>query len=152
MGNHRSEIWYRKGVSDPAGKGLCSDTLDLGIKGVERIEVGSIYLIKGTASKANLARIARELLIDPITQVHFLGRRRQPKGAISVEVWFKEGVTDTVGETARKGIEDLGVSGVLKVSTARRYFLYGKRINKKNARLIASRLLANEVIQTFKIT
>ncbi len=151
MDNHRIEVWYRKGVFDPGSQGLCSDILDLGIKGITAVETGSIFLIKGKISPANLQKVAQELLVDPVTQDFYSGKRALPKGAVSVDVWFKEGVTDTVGETARKGIADLGITGKFAVSTARRYLLYGKNISGKKAAAIAGRLLANEVIQTYKI-
>ena len=151
MDNHRIEVWYRKGVFDPGSKGICSDILDLGVKGITAVETGSIFLIKGKFSKTSLRKIARELLADPITQDFYYGKRALPRGAVSVEVWFKEGVTDTAGETARKGIADLGVNGEFSVSTARRYLLYGNNVSKKKRETIASRLLANEVIQTCKI-
>jgi len=151
MDNHRIEVWYRKGVFDPNSQGLCSDILDLGIKGITAVETGSIFLIKGKISPAGLKKVAQELLADPVTQGFYSGKRALPKGTVSVEVWFKEGVTDTVGETARKGIADLGITGEFTVSTARRYLLYGKNISEKKAAAIANRLLANEVIQTYKI-
>ncbi|MFH2067962.1 MAG: phosphoribosylformylglycinamidine synthase subunit PurS [Candidatus Omnitrophota bacterium] len=151
MDNHRIEVWYRKGVFDSGSRGLCSDILDLGVKGIAAVETGSIFWIKGKISPANLQKVARELLSDPITQDFYYGKRALPRGAVSVEVWFKEGVTDTVGETARKGISDLDITGEFTVSTARRYLLYGKNIPAKKAAIIASRLLANEVIQTYKI-
>ena len=151
MNAHRIEIWYRKGIFDPSSRGLCSDILDLNIKGVTGAEIGAVFLIKGTVSPAALKKVAQELLVDPVTQDFYSGKRNLPKGAVSVEVWFKEGVTDTVGETARKGIADLGITGEFSVSTARRYLLYGKNISKKKTGAIANRLLANEVIQTYKI-
>lgn len=151
MDNYRIEVWYRKGVFDPGSQGLCGDILDLGIKGIARAEIGSIFLIKGTLSPANLQKVARELLVDPVTQDFYAGKRALPRGAVSVEVWFKDGVTDTVGETARKGMADLGIAGEFSVSTAKRYLLYGKNISKKKTEAIATRLLANEVIQTYKI-
>jgi len=151
MDNHRIEVWYRKGVFDPGSQGLCSDILDLGIKGITAVEIGSIFLIKGKISPADLKKVAQELLVDPVTQEFYSGKRALPKKSVSVEVWFKKGVTDTVGETARKGIADLGVTGEFAISTARRYLLYGKNISKKKITAIARRLLANEVIQTYKI-
>ena len=151
MDNHRIEVWYRKGVFDPGSRGLCNDICDLGIKGVTKAEIGSIFLIKGKISPAGLKKVAQELLVDPVTQDFYSGKRALPRGAVSVEVWFKEGVTDTVGETARKGIADLGIPGEFAVSTARRYLLYGKNISEKKVAAIANRLLANEVIQTYKI-
>ena len=151
MDTHRIEVWYRKGVFDAGSRGLCSDVLDLGVKGVTGAEIGAIFLVKGKISPSGLKKVARELLADPVTQEFYSGKRALPKGAVSVEVWFKEGVTDTAGETARKGIADLGITGEFAVSTARRYLLYGKNISEKKAVAVAGRLLANEVIQTYKI-
>ena len=151
MNNHRIEVWYRKGVFDPGSQGLCSDILDLDIKGVTKAEIGSIFLINGTISPAALKKVAQELLADPVTQEFCFGKRALPKKAVSVEVWFKEGVTDTVGETTRKGIADLGITGEFAVSTAKRYLLYGKSISRKKTEAVANRLLSNEVIQTYKI-
>jgi phosphoribosylformylglycinamidine synthase len=150
MNNHRIEVWYRKGVFDPGSQGLCSDILDLGIKGITAVEIGSIFLIKGNILPAGLKKVAQELLVDPVTQEFYSGKRDLPKRAVSVEVWFKEGVTDTVGETTRKGIADLGITGEFAVSTARRYLLYGKNISQKKVADITGRLLSNEVIQTYK--
>ena len=151
MNNHRIEVWYRKGVFDPGSRGLCNDILDLGIKGITAVETGSIFLIKGKISPAGLKKVAQELLVDSVTQEFYSGKRVLPKRAVSVEVWFKEGVTDTVGETAQKGMADLGITGEFSVSTAKRYLLYGKNISESKAADIANRLLANEVIQNYTI-
>ncbi|PIP15964.1 MAG: hypothetical protein COX46_04640 [bacterium (Candidatus Ratteibacteria) CG23_combo_of_CG06-09_8_20_14_all_48_7] len=164
---HRIEVWYQKAVFDATASGLSGDIADLGIKSVQAVEVGAIYLIKGSLSRspsyakasegipnqrhAQIELIARELLVDPVTQVFYVGQRKRPKEAVAVEVWFKEGVTDTVGETALKGIKDLGIKGVRQVSTGRRYFLYGKSLTPSEVKTIATSLLANEVIQTYRI-
>lgn len=154
---HRIEVWYQKAVFDATASGLSGDIADLGIKSVQAVEVGAVYLIKGSLSRppsqrhAQIELIARELLVDPVTQVFYVGQRKRPKEAVAVEVWFKEGVTDTVGETALKGIKDLGIKGVRQVSTGRRYFLYGKSLTPSEVKTIATSLLANEVIQTYQI-
>ena len=152
MDSRRIEVWYRKGVFDAGSQGLCGDVLDLGVKGVTGAEIGAIFLVKGKISPSGLKKVARELLADPVTQEFYLGKKPAPQGAVSVEVWFKEGVTDTVGETTRKGIADLGLRGDFPVATARRYLLYGRSLSQKKVEAIAGRLLANEVIQTYKIT
>ena len=151
MNNHRIEVWYQKGIFDPGSQGICNNIRDLGIKGITVVKTGSIFLIKGKVSPAGKKKVAQELLADPVTQEFCSGKRALSKGAVSVEIWFKEGVTDTVGETARQGIADLGITGKFLVSTAKRYLFYGKNLSKKKAEAITSRLLANEVIQTYKI-
>ncbi|MFH0797232.1 MAG: phosphoribosylformylglycinamidine synthase subunit PurS [Candidatus Omnitrophota bacterium] len=157
METHRIEVWYQKGVFNATASGLSGDIADLGIKSVQAVEVGAVYFVKGTLSRSlsrrhtQLELIARELLVDPVTQVFYVGQRKRPKEAVAVEVWFKEGVTDTVGETALKGLQDLGIKGVRQASTGRRYFLYGKKLTPSEVKTIAISLLANEVIQTYRI-
>ena len=43
-----------------------------------------------------------------------------------VEVWYKAGVTDAVGDSVMKGIKDLGVGGVTSVKTGQVYIIEGK--------------------------
>lgn len=147
MASQRIEIWYKPGVLDAGAAELGKDIQDLGIRNVDRLEVGTIYRLEGPAKPAELDRIARELFADSITQVHHRGRRRRPAGTSEVEVFYKEGVTDTVGETALKGIRDLGIRSVKKVTTGHRYFLSGRGLDRVETELIARHLLANEVIQ-----
>jgi len=147
----RIEVWYKKEVFDAAARGLLGDIADLGIKDVKRVEIGFLFLIRSRLTEAVLRKVARQLLSDPVTQRFWLGKRPKPSGVKSVEVWYKEGVTDTVGETALKGIKDLGLDDAEKVSTGKRYFLYGKDLSREATETIARRLLANEVVQFFKI-
>ncbi|HNQ34723.1 MAG TPA: phosphoribosylformylglycinamidine synthase subunit PurS [bacterium] len=147
MASQRIEIWYKPGVLDAGAAELGKDIQDLGIRNVDRLEVGVIYRLDGQAKPTELDRIARELFADSITQVYCRGRRRRRPGIEEVEVFYKEGVTDTVGETALKGIRDLGIKSVKKVATGRRYFLAGRGLDRAETERIARHLLANEVIQ-----
>jgi len=151
VNGQRIEVWYRPEIANPAATGLRSDILDLAVKTVKKTEIGDVYLIKGSISAAGRKLVSRELLADAVTQQACLNRRKKPADTVAVEVWFKEGVTDTVGETALKGIKDLGLKGVRQVLTGKRYFLTGKNITPRQVEAVAERLLANEVIQTFQI-
>lgn len=68
----------------------------------------------------------------------------------AVEVFYKAGVTDAVGDSVRKGIEDIGIKGVNSVRTAQKYIINGK-LDKKDIENICENLLANPVVQTYKI-
>ena len=151
VNEQRIEVWCRPEIANPAATGLRSDILDLAVKTVKKTGIGDVYLIKGRISAAGLKLVSRELLVDAVTQQAYLNRRKKPADTVAVEVWFKEGVTDTVGETALKGIKDLGLKGVRQVLTGKRYFLTGKNITPRQVEAVAERLLANEVIQTFQI-
>ena len=67
-----------------------------------------------------------------------------------VEVRFKPGVTDAVGESVIKGINDLGISGISAAQTGQEYRICG-RLHRRTIEIISRSLLANEVIQTFTI-
>jgi len=67
-----------------------------------------------------------------------------------VEVWYKPGVTDAVGDSVKKGVSDLGISGVTSVKTGQVYIIEGK-LDKKQVDKICSGLLANGIVQFYKI-
>lgn len=67
----------------------------------------------------------------------------------AVEVSYKQGVTDAVGDSVKKGINDLGIKKVYKVSTVQKYIIDGDLTSKEVER-ICKDLLANPVIQTYK--
>ena len=147
----RIEIWNRTGVVDAVGIGLCGDIADLGVTGVEKAEFIRLYQFLGVLTASEAERIADQLLTDPITQTFHLLSRGQlavGPGQWGVEVWFRPGVTDAVGETTLKGSRDLGVSGIASVSTGRAYLITGT-LFPESVELICRRLLANDVIERY---
>ena len=62
------------------------------------------------------------------------------------EIAYHPGVMDPVEESTLKGIRDLGVNTIESVSTARRYFLYGK-ISDREFEAIVNKVLSNKLIQ-----
>ena len=73
-----------------------------------------------------------------------------PQSDLAIEVQFKLGVTDAVGQSVEKGISDLGILGVKSVQTGRKY-LVKLDVNHAQVKTIATRLLSNEVIETFDV-
>ena len=62
-----------------------------------------------------------------------------------LDVWYKPGVTDAVGESVMKGIRDLNIPGVKEVRTGMRYHLHG--VTRPDvAEKIASALLVNPLV------
>jgi len=68
-----------------------------------------------------------------------------------VEVWYKDGVTDAVGESVKKGVADLGIPHPESVRTAQKYLIQGS-LSKSDIEKICARLLANPVVQDFRIS
>ena len=147
----RIEISNRPGVVDAVGVGLCGDIADLGVAGVEKANFIRLYQFVGLLTGAEAERIADQLLTDPITQeFRLISDEQMAVGPRQwgVEVWFRPGVTDAVGETALKGSGDLGISGITSVVTGRAYLLTGA-LTRESVELICRRLLANDVIERY---
>ena len=148
MNDWKVEVYYKPEIPDTIGHGILEDIADLGISGVISVRTATIYWIKGTIDSDMVERIGRELLADPITQVFTYKSENVNKSHWTVEVQFKPGVTDAVGESTVKGIKDLGISGVDVVHTGQKYWLTGT-LDLDILQTIAQRLLMNDVIQTY---
>jgi phosphoribosylformylglycinamidine synthase len=142
------EIKNKKSVFDPSGNGIKKDILDLGIKGVKKVNVAQVFIISGDITESDAKRIAEELLADPITEDYAVNNvRRATCGAQRiVEIAYNPGVMDPVEESTRKAIKDMGIYGVKSFRTERKYFIEGK-IAEGDFNNICEKLLYNKVIQ-----
>jgi phosphoribosylformylglycinamidine synthase II len=143
---YRIEVSVKEGFADPRSEGLQKDILDLGVSVVERVRVSSIYLLEGTLKEDELNRICRELLTDPIVEEYAHDDTPCPTGARLVEVAYNPGVQDPVEESVKKGIQDLGISAITAVRTAKKYLLWGD-IPDDTIKSISDKLLVNSVVQ-----
>ena len=148
MKNWKVEVYYKPEVPDTLGQGVREDITDLGIKGIDSVRTATVYWIEGSLDAETIDRIGTELLADPITQAYTVGTENDTEIDWTLEVQFKPGVTDAVGDSTVKGIKDLGISGVTIVRTGHKYWFTGT-LNAETLETIAQRLLMNEVIQTF---
>ena len=89
----------------------------------------ALYLFDGDLAPEAVARLAAELLHDPVVQDvawcgldDLAGDSAAPAGP-AVEVAYKPGVTDNEAESVRVGAEHLGIAGLRAVKTLRRYLL-----------------------------
>jgi len=151
------EVTYKPDVFDAIGEGIKQDITDLGITGVERVRSSHLYWINGEITEAEIDKICHLLLADIITQEYsfeYLDQNsstEKNKGENDwfVEVTYKPGVTDAVGNSVVKGIQDIGIVGVESVKTGLEYIITG-RLEQEQLERICKQLLANEVIQDFK--
>ncbi|MDE0297668.1 MAG: phosphoribosylformylglycinamidine synthase subunit PurS [Candidatus Poribacteria bacterium] len=151
------EVRYKSNIPDAAGQGILEDIADLGISGVDLVKTAKVYWIEGNFRAREVDRICSELLADPVIQESFCQRSdgnsevsTSDTGVWTVEVRFKPGVTDAVGDSVVKGIQDLGLPCVNAAQTGQRYRIFGD-VDLSTIETISRRLLANEVIQTFDI-
>ena len=148
MKNSKVEVYYKPEVPDTVGDGILEDIADLGISGVDAVRTATVYWIEGSFDAQIIDRIGAELLADPITQAYTCVTENNATNNWTLEVQFKPGVTDAVGDSTVKGIHDLGITGVTTVRTGHKYSLTGD-LNPDLVETIAQRLLMNDVIQTF---
>lgn len=146
--NHLIEVGYKEGVVDPVGQGLERTISHLGLVKAKRVTAAQLYRVAGDLSAADKTRIGRELLCDPVTQEFSDAAisKKTKGGPLVIDVWYKAGVTDVVGESVAKGIQDLDVSGVESVRAGMRYRVWGLP-NKAAAEKLALALLANPLVQ-----
>ena len=148
MKNWKVEVSYKPEVPDTTGQGILKDITDLGINGVDSVRTATVYWIEGTLDDQAIDQIGAELLADPITQNYTFRPETNAVTDWTLEVQFKPGVTDAVGDSTVKGIKDLGITGVTGVHTGYKYWFTGN-LNTDQLETIARRLLMNDVIQTF---
>ncbi len=150
------EVTYKPNIDDNVGRILRQDIMDLGIPNVDEVRTAQIYYLEGDIDSDIVYQVASKLLADPITQnfecnddVATVNLNASKKN-LAIEVQFKLGVTDAVGQSVEKGISDLGILGVKSVQTGRKYWVKGD-VNHAQAKTIARHLLSNEVIETFDV-
>ncbi|HVS73013.1 MAG TPA: phosphoribosylformylglycinamidine synthase subunit PurL [Phycisphaerae bacterium] len=157
---HRIEVRAIHAGDDPAGAGALNEIRELGGAGgggfaeVSDVRTSRIFLLQGPddlLSPAALERIAREVLIDPVTETFGIGPEpaHADQGARIIEVHLKPGVMDPVAASCEMAIADLlsVPAGTVEVRTGRKYTLLG-HVHDDLLALIAKRLLVNESIET----
>jgi len=149
------EVSCLDGVKDAGAEMIKKDIADLGINGVEYVKKSVLYVIEGEFERSVLEEVCNKLLSDPVVEKYEVsegengGKPAGPDGQ-KVEVFYKKGVTDTVGDSVRMGIIDLGIRGVGRVRTGFGYGIKGS-VKTEEIEKICRMLLANSVIHDYKI-
>jgi phosphoribosylformylglycinamidine synthase len=155
---HRVEVALAPGQIDPAGRDALAELGAAGLKGVADVRVVRTYFLEGTRAAltpAALLRAAKEVLADPVMDVHAVDRPviRAGADARPVTVSRRPGVTDPEAESARATLASIGIH-VRRVKTARTYWIRGvpapegAATERPDPLLAAAvRALGNEVIE-----
>jgi phosphoribosylformylglycinamidine synthase len=149
----RIEITLRPELFDAEGDGLRRKALDyFGIQS-DAIRTVHIVTIDADLSDQKIDRARSEIFTNPVTQISALKPLALEFDWI-IWIGFRPGVRDNAGATAVEAMEDLlGIkfgSGEA-VYTSRRYCLKGSTLRREDADKIAAQLLANGIIQQWKI-
>ena len=150
---HRLEITLKPELFDAEGEGVRKKAADyFGIQ-TESVRTVHIVTIDADLSVDQLKKLQTEVFTNPVTQISSY----EP---LSVEfdriVWigYRPGVRDNPGSTAVEAAEDvLGIrfSPEQAIYTSKRYCLTGKDLTAEDADKIAGELLANDIIQQWRV-
>ncbi|MBW2539993.1 MAG: phosphoribosylformylglycinamidine synthase, partial [Deltaproteobacteria bacterium] len=149
----RLETSLKSELFDAEGEGLRQKAKNyFGIK-IDRIRTVHVLTIDADLSDDHLKTIQTEIFTNPVTQVSSFD-------PLPIEfdwtIWvgYRPGVRDNPGSTAVEAIEDilgLKLGPGKAVYTSKRYCVTGTGLSAKDMDKIAGELLANDVIQQWKI-
>ncbi len=150
---HRLEIALKENLFDAEGEGIRRKAK--GYFGIEMdcVRTISVVTIDAGLSGEQLSAVQTEIFTNPVTHL-------SSYDPLDIEfdwtIWvgFRPGVRDNPGSTAAEAIEDLlnlkfGADGA--VYTSRRYCIKGNGLSADDMDKIAGELLANHIIQQWKI-
>jgi phosphoribosylformylglycinamidine synthase len=151
---YKIEVVDKPGIFDAIGQGVKKDILDLGIGSVRDVKFIQTYTLEGNLNESRIKEICDELLTDKVAQDYKISLvhpalSARPKNSLFqhiIEVAYNPGVMDPVEASVLKGIQDLGISGVDSVRTAKKYIFCGK-LSAAQLKIISDKLLYNKLIQ-----
>ncbi|MFQ5489806.1 MAG: AIR synthase-related protein [Phycisphaerae bacterium] len=145
---------------DALGRQLLEEARRLGLGHLGRVSTEKVYLLSGRLEASQVQRAATALLADPVTQTFCCGAGlgERPASEPAIEVQYQPGVMDPEALSTRVALNELlGAGGAVgegcvhEVRTARRYLIEGAT-SAADLELLATRLLANECIQSTYLT
>ena len=145
------EIRPASGQVDREGERVLAEAGGLGLGSVKSVSTARSFLLQGDVDESIVARISRILLSDEVAES--CSAKRIDSGAPNgngasgrlLNVLFKPGVTDNVGLSAQKALQDLEVP-IEAVATCRKYWLNNDAADAELERL-STRVLANDAIE-----
>jgi phosphoribosylformylglycinamidine synthase len=150
---HRLEITLKDTLIDAEGEGIrrkAQDYFNLAIEGVRVIQV---VTIDADLTTDQLDTIQSEVFTNPVTQVSSYQPLDIPFDGC-IWVGYRPGVKDNPGDTAVEAVTDvLGVSFQPgeAIYTSKRYCLTGSNLTAADMDHVAGELLANDIIQQWRI-
>jgi len=148
-------VKYKNGIFDAEAERIKKDIFDLGInvsdiKKTISVKIAHLYEISSEVNSDKIKNICNNLLVDSIIQQLFINSDSSENNS-TVEVYYKTGVTDSVAETIKIGIDDMGFKDFFKIRTGKKYYFSGS-LSKQELKKIAEKVLSNTVVQEYKIT
>lgn len=144
----RIEVGFKEGIRDALGESIRKriiEDLHIDVSWVRTIDV---YTFDCKLSPEQAKLLGENLFADPIIQVYSLQPLAKDFSWL-IEVGFKPGVTDNVGNTAKKASEEI-LKTSINVYFSRQYLIKAD-ITRQEVERIACELLANSLIERWRI-
>ncbi len=150
---HRLEITLKPHLFDAEGEGVLRKASDY--FGIQLYSVRTIHIITIDAdlSDKQLRMLQQEVFTNPVTQISSYDPLPVEFDRI-IWIGYRPGVRDNAGSTALEAAEDiLGMKFAphQAIYTSKRLCLAGKNLTAENAEKIAGELMANDIIQQWRI-
>ncbi len=138
----------------PRAAGYLKDAHTLGFQDLQKIDLHDLYFIEGQLSQDDCRKLSLKLLADSVTQSASWDELPAPLAppeadTVILEVSLRPGVTDPVAAEIVRAAHEIGLNGVHRAATGQRFILTG--LDESQIPLLANQLLANNVIQHWKI-
>ncbi|MBM4427727.1 MAG: phosphoribosylformylglycinamidine synthase, partial [Chloroflexi bacterium] len=139
---------------DPRAADILASARALGFHQLQRVECHDLYFIESQLLQEELQQLALTLLSDPVTQRitwdELPAPLTPPKAdTVILEVSLRPGVTDPVAAEIVRAAHEIGLNSVHRAATGQRFILTG--LDESQTPLLANQLLANNVIQHWKV-
>ena len=149
----RLEIALKDHLTDAEGEGIRQKALDY--FGMRLLRVRSIHIltIDAELSHDQFKQVQAEIFTNPVTQISSFEPLNFPFDW-TIWVGYRPGVRDNPGSTAVEAVEDLlgmQLAPNAAIYTSRRYCIEGSELVAADLDKIAGELLANDIIQQWKI-
>ncbi len=149
----RIEITLKPELFDAEGEGLRRKADDyFGIK-ADSVRTIHIVTVDAQLTMDQLEAVRTQVFTNPVTQISSLAPLDIDADWI-IWIGYRPGVRDNAGATAVEAMEDLLGCRFAKgeaVYTSKRYCIKGASLTRTDAETIASQLLANDIIQQWRV-
>ncbi|MFX1465550.1 MAG: AIR synthase-related protein [Promethearchaeota archaeon] len=148
---HRIKVGFKSGEKDVVGESTKKEIESFFHFNIDSIVLRKVYSIDANLSEKELDLLKRDLFIDAITE----NLCEEDNFDWLIEVGYKPGVTDNVGNTSK----NVAIPAILhrnlkdneSVWTSTQYLINSKELTDKDVQKIGIKLLANPIIEDIKI-
>jgi phosphoribosylformylglycinamidine synthase II len=149
----RLELTLKSDLFDAEGASICRKANDYFALNIESVRTVNILTIDVDLTQGQFRAVQEEIFANPVTQIASYKPLDMDFDWI-LWVGYRPGVRDNPGSTAVEAVEDLlgiRVKPHEGIYTSKRYCLKGGKLSLQDANRVARELLANDIIQQWKV-